>query len=748
MQPDDDLNSNRRSVLKAAGLFGAFFGSSGVASASEDADDQSTATELLVGVSASVPDTEAVVARALSDGDVVHTNETLHYATIELPENTPDEAKAQILDALEGIDDIEYVEENATLESFETPNDPYYSQQYAPQQVDCDGAWDRTWGDSDVVLSIVDQGVQYDHENIAENMDDRIGAVFAGRGSDPYPVNSSETHGTIVGGIAGAGTNNGTGQAGVSNCSMLSARALNANGAGSLADIADAIQWSADQGADVINLSLGSASSWRTLANACSYAYSQDCLLVAAAGNEGGRVSYPAAYNSVVAVSAITSNDRLASYSNRGPEIDLTAPGSGVLSTTLYDNYTYATGTSMAAPVVAGVAGLVRSRFPDLSSEELREHLQETATDIGLSSYAQGHGRVDAGAAVNTVPDGHEPDDGNDEDEQDDGDDGDELPNNLLAVVTEPDAYLAEYEFTADGPVEFADAPYESPSGGNIEGGTYSGVDTIDEDDGTWDVSGITGGGHGDAFTVDGPVTSIDLDQPDVTWLELGGERLSPEEIIKETGGDDEDDEDDDDDLEQPAPPEELEAVAVDETRIELEWQSDPNAASYVVAVDGDAAVKTTDAGATVEDLEPETTYELGVSAVGPDGVETDPATLEVTTDAAERECGTETETTSTQGTLTSGWWGYRDRWTYSFKTDEPCELTISIDGPANADFDLYVRRDGSYPSRSSYHEASTGSGADEAVTIDVSDDDSVTILVYAEDGSGSYRLTIDEKGR
>ena len=115
----------------------------------------------------------------------------------------------------------------------------------------------------------------------------------------------------------------------------------------------------------------------------------------------------------------------------------------------------------------------------------------------------------------------------------------DETSGRLLAFVTEPDARNAEYEFTAEGPVELADADYESPSGRSISG---NGNDTVEESDGTYQVSGLTGGGYGDAFRVDGAVTSIDIDQPDVMWVELDGERMSVEEVIAETGGADDED--------------------------------------------------------------------------------------------------------------------------------------------------------------------------------------------------------------
>ena len=122
-----------------------------------------------------------------------------------------------------------------------------------------------------------------------------------------------------------------------------------------------------------------------------------------------------------------------------------------------------------------------------------------------------------------------------------DEDDGDDEPEgDLLAFVTDPEARYAEYEFAADGPVEPAEADYESPSGGSIGA---NGNDSVEESDGTYSVSGLTGGGYGDAFRVDGAVTSIDIDQPEVMWVELNGERLSVEEVIEETGGETDEDE-------------------------------------------------------------------------------------------------------------------------------------------------------------------------------------------------------------
>ncbi|WP_121744509.1 S8 family serine peptidase [Natronorubrum halophilum] len=429
MVGNNDPNFDRRSVLKAVGAFGALFGISGVTSATPGREPGPRKNEIIVGAGASVSSAEATVKSHIpSNARIVHTNETLGYAAVKFPEDAAGRATENFKQNVLQADDVEYAEENVTFHALEakgletddgdaatesdvgvnyTPNDPSFGSQYAPQQVNCEGAWDTTLGDPDVTISIVDQGVQYDHPNLAANMDGSVsnhGHDFVDSDDDPYPPSAGENHGTHVAGIAGGGTDNGEGHAGISNCSMLSARALGSDG-GSLSGIADAVQWSADQGADVINMSLGGGGYTQLLEDACSYAHSQGSLVIAAAGNDyGGSVSYPAAYDSVVAVSSLDQGETLSAFSNVGPEIELAAPGGNVLSSINWDDYDTFSGTSMASPVVAGVAGLTLSAWPSLSNDELRSHLHETAVDVGLASNEQGHGRVDAHNAVATEP--------------------------------------------------------------------------------------------------------------------------------------------------------------------------------------------------------------------------------------------------------------------------------------------------------------------------------------------------------
>lgn len=451
---DDDIPlADRRTVLKTAGVLGAFFGLNGVATANPGREPGPKKDEILVGVDDTVSNAEETVEPKIpNNADIVHANETLGYVAVKFPSNANERAKENFKENVLNDRDIEYAEDNATVEAFYAPNDPRYGDQYAPPQVNCEGAWETTLGDSSVTISVVDQGIQYDHPNLEGSMDDSVsnyGRDFAGDDGDPYPAAQDENHGTHVGGIAAGGTDNGTGHAGVSNCSLLSARALDDSGGGSLSDIADAVQWSADQGAEIINMSLGGGGYSSTMDNACQYAYDAGSLPIAAAGNDyGSSVSYPAAYDTVVAVSSLDETESLSSFSNVGPEIELAAPGSNVLSTVPWDGYDEFSGTSMASPVAAGVAGLALSAHSGLSNEGLRTHLKSTAVDVGLSGDEQGSGRVDADNAVNTAP-GDGGDDGGD------GGDGEETTTitDSLAGYGDSDCWTYGWQFDGTGRV-------------------------------------------------------------------------------------------------------------------------------------------------------------------------------------------------------------------------------------------------------------------------------------------------------
>jgi subtilisin family serine protease len=187
---------------------------------------------------------------------------------------------------------------------------------------------------------------------------------------------------------------------------------MGANGTGSSSEVAMGILWAADHGADVINLSLGGTANSTAIDSAVQYAVSKDCVVVAAAGNEGSNaVYYPAADANVIGVGATDGHDARSTYSNYGPRVDITAPGDSVYSTirVLHGSYGYLSGTSMATPHVAGVVALIRAKNPTWARQQVEEQLLSTALDLGAPGRDDsfGYGRVRADLAVgDTVPGG------------------------------------------------------------------------------------------------------------------------------------------------------------------------------------------------------------------------------------------------------------------------------------------------------------------------------------------------------
>ncbi|WP_332307812.1 S8 family peptidase [Pontibacillus chungwhensis] len=292
---------------------------------------------------------------------------------------------------------VEYAEPNYLFEATWTPNDTYYAgYQYGPQNTDTEAAWNITKGSSSQEIAIIDSGVDYNHPDL----NDKTIRGYDFVDNDYYPMDLND-HGTHVAGTAAAETNNSAGVAGMApNTSILAVRALNANGNGSLADIADAITYSADSGAEVINLSLGCDCSTTTLKNAVNYAWNSGSVLVAAAGNDGVSTTFePASYSNVIAVGAVDRYNRVASFSNYGTWVDVTAPGVSIASSVPNSGYAYMSGTSMASPHVAGLAALLASQ--GRSNAEIRQAIEVTADPIsGTGTYFE-HGVINSLDAVN-----------------------------------------------------------------------------------------------------------------------------------------------------------------------------------------------------------------------------------------------------------------------------------------------------------------------------------------------------------
>ena len=309
--------------------------------------------------------------------------------------------------------DIETAEVDRPVRIAFTPNDPYYgSYQWNLPKIRAPQAWDVITGTAGVWIAIVDTGVDYNHPDLASSRL-WLGWDFANGDNNPM---DDHGHGTHVAGIAGANTNNGQGVAGVCwGCDLLAVKVLRADGVGYDSWVAQGIRYAADWGVafgkrTVINLSLGSPDPSRVLADAVAYAQGQGALIVAAAGNNGqNQPFYPAAYPGVIGVAATDSSDQRASFSNWGSHVDIAAPGVAILSTdlTIYSwPYGWKRGTSMAAPHVAGVAGLVWSVWCRAPATMISDILLSTARDLGDPGWDPfyGYGRVDAEAAIRWRP--------------------------------------------------------------------------------------------------------------------------------------------------------------------------------------------------------------------------------------------------------------------------------------------------------------------------------------------------------
>jgi subtilisin family serine protease len=350
---------------------------------------------------------------------------------LTFPPATPVETAVQQLARATGV---QFAEPNRYRETYVVPNDPSFAAQWGLAKINCPAAWDRTTGLASIVVAVIDTGVDLDHPELAplllpgSDMVDlgpnptpppgfRFEGDFQGRDNNPQ---DEVGHGTHVAGTIACLSNNGTGVAGVTwNCRPLPVRVLarivniaNANdvrGTGSAADIAAGIRWAVDNGARVLNLSLGGPVDTQVERDAIAYAVAHGAVVVAAMGNGGlgGPVSFPAAYPDVVAVGAIDQADQRAGFSQVGPHIDVVGPGVGVLSTVWDNGFTTMSGTSMATPHVAGVAALVLSCNSNLTGAQAADIVRQTARPLRnnpadpIPNPTYGFGCVDAQAAIN-----------------------------------------------------------------------------------------------------------------------------------------------------------------------------------------------------------------------------------------------------------------------------------------------------------------------------------------------------------
>lgn len=348
-----------------------------------------------------------------------------------------------------------------------TPNDPSYATNWALAKVNAPNAWSVATGNGQTVVAVIDTGFGLNHEDLVNQwytnsgetgmtqagdrcwtgtpadksanncdddnngyIDDWRGWSFVSGDNNPqagrtHSTGAGTSHGTEVAGIVGATSNNGTGVTALDwNTKIMPLQVLDDDGMGYTSDVTAAVYYAVDNGADVINMSLGSYANDPAMKIAVDYASAHNVIVVAAAGNCGdgtdpscsgfpvGTISYPAAYPDAIAVGATTSTDQRASFSSYGPALDVVAPGYNVPSSTawastnqtsLYSGGLY--GTSFASPMVASLAALIKSIRPSTSIADVAALIEATATKTASMSgviYTTqlGHGVIDANAAL------------------------------------------------------------------------------------------------------------------------------------------------------------------------------------------------------------------------------------------------------------------------------------------------------------------------------------------------------------
>jgi subtilisin family serine protease/uncharacterized protein YkwD len=320
--------------------------------------------------------------------------------------------EAAVVAALEQNPAVAYAELDARVQITAEPDDPGYAAKWWWETIRTPEAWDLTTGSEEIVIAVVDTGVDQDHSDLADKL--VPGQRFYEDGSQDGNTDDDHGHGTHVAGIAAAISDNGLGVAGTSwGARIMPVKVLDSSGSGYYSDVAAGITYAADHGAHVINLSLGGTDNSQTLEAAVTRAYDDGVLLVAAAGNCGDgnysyngcsyqdQPNYPAAFDHVLAVASTTATDDQSSFSNQGIYVDIAAPGSGIYST-YPGSYATMSGTSMATPFVTGLAALVLSMNDGLTPDEVESIIDDSAADLGVAGRDEvyGWGRIDAYAAV------------------------------------------------------------------------------------------------------------------------------------------------------------------------------------------------------------------------------------------------------------------------------------------------------------------------------------------------------------
>lgn len=345
---------------------------------------------LLVKFRTGTPPSEISAATAANGCREVGSIPKIGIKVLEIPASADEVATAARFRSRESV---EFAEPDCLVRP---ASDPMMTDQWHISQVGAPVAWTFTTGSSSVIIAIIDTGCDPTHPDLASKY--VPGWNFWDNNSNWSDVYG---HGTSVAGTAAAATNNGIGVAGIGyNCRIMPLRISSTNGSGSTSAMCNALVWASDNGARVANISYKVSSS-SAVQSAAEYFMARGGVVTIAAGNDGEFVSSPD-NPAVLTVSATGHGDVQASWTTTGNNVDLSAPGSNVLTTVRGGGYGAQYGTSFSAPIVAGAAALVVAAKPSLTGPQIRDVMKFSADDKGPAGWDPGFGwgRVNAGRAV------------------------------------------------------------------------------------------------------------------------------------------------------------------------------------------------------------------------------------------------------------------------------------------------------------------------------------------------------------
>jgi subtilisin family serine protease len=329
-----------------------------------------------------------------ASGRVVQSVDAIGLRTVEVPAGRA----AAERDRLLRHRDVQAVELDTLLHADRIPNDPSYPSQWSAPKVKLPAAWDVTTGSDQVVVAVIDTGVTPTSPDLPSSK------LVPGRNVIASSSNTTDDngHGTAAASVATMVGDNAARAAGACwQCRVMPIKVLGSNGSGSTSNVAAGIVWALDHGADVLNLSL-SGGGTTALRNAVTLAESRGVVVVASAGNGSTTaITYPAGYTTALSIAATDSSDRATSYTNRGTWVKLAAPGTS-LALNRSGSVVSFSGTSAAAPLVAGTIGLLLSTAPGLTPAQIRSALMSTADPASVTLTA-GSGRLDAEGALAAV---------------------------------------------------------------------------------------------------------------------------------------------------------------------------------------------------------------------------------------------------------------------------------------------------------------------------------------------------------